>query len=113
LSKYDFGGVFGGDINIVENGDQFNLAVDKTPAPAEIRSLLKEIRGTADKSDLPDEDKHTIAAQLAGILAELKQEKPERGRIEKAVEVIKTVAEGAKPVLDIVAKLVPLLPIVF
>jgi hypothetical protein len=111
MSQYNFGGVFGGDVNIVENGNLFNAAVDQTAVSGEVRSLLKQIRDASDGSaDLADGDKQAVAAQLAGILAELRKgDKAEKSRLQKAIDVIKTIASGAKPVLELAIALSPLL----
>jgi len=102
MAKYDFGGVYG-DVNIVENGNLYNIEVEKARLDRDVTELLKQLREAADASpELDDGDKQTIAAQLAAILAELKKgDSREPGRIRKALDVIRTSAGTATALITL------------
>ncbi|MHB8376442.1 MAG: hypothetical protein ACYDEB_05745 [Dehalococcoidia bacterium] len=110
MARYDFGGVYG-DVNIVENGNLYNVEVEKVVRDRGAAELLKQLREASDTSpELDDGDKQAIAAQLAAVLAELKKGGAgDSGRIEKALGVIRTAAGGATAVVALANALSPLL----
>lgn len=106
--------------NITVKDGQINIANDNATINAtntasgmninELIQLIKEVKSTAESSDLSSEDRETLNSSLEVVEEELKSEKPRKGFLKTAIvgiKAIKGTAEFAAAVVALISFLQP------